>query len=75
MAPENDPYGASRVFDFVRSVLFVPANDERKLVRAFDSGADAVILDLEDAIAPAEKESARNSARTALAGRTSTAQS
>lgn len=73
MAPENDPYGASRVFDFVRSVLFVPANDERKWLRAFDSGADAVILDLEDAIAPAEKELARNSARMALAGRTSAA--
>ena len=31
----------------MRSWLFVPADSERKLARAFDTGADVVILDLE----------------------------
>lgn len=43
----------------LRSVLFVPANAPEKHDRAFGSGADAVILDLEDAVAPAAKDSAR----------------
>jgi citrate lyase subunit beta/citryl-CoA lyase len=72
MAHDIDQPEATRMFDLVRSVLFVPANDERKWLRARDSGADAVILDLEDAIAPAEKELARNSVRPALMGRSST---
>src|SRR5438105_396703 len=32
----------------MRSMLFVPADSERKLARGLDSGADALILDLED---------------------------
>jgi citrate lyase subunit beta/citryl-CoA lyase len=51
-----------------RSWLFVPADDERKLARAFQCGADAVILDLEDAVAPARKSEARRLARAFLAG-------
>lgn len=43
----------------VRSLLFVPGDDERKVARAFDSGADAVIVDLEDGVAPDRKEHAR----------------
>ena len=42
-----------------RSYLFVPADSERKFVKALVSGADALILDLEDAVADAAKESAR----------------
>ena len=42
-----------------RSFLFVPGNDERKLRRALSSGADAVIADLEDAVTPDQKETAR----------------
>jgi citrate lyase beta subunit len=42
-----------------RSYLFVPGDDERKLERAPLSGADAVIVDLEDAVVPARKEHAR----------------
>jgi citrate lyase subunit beta/citryl-CoA lyase len=42
-----------------RSFLFAPGSEERKLVRALESDADAVVCDLEDAVAPAEKESAR----------------
>lgn len=50
----------------VRSLLFVPANDERKLARALESPADAVVADLEDAVPPAEKEAARAAAARLL---------
>ena len=43
----------------LRSLLFVPADSERKLERAERSGADALILDLEDAVAPSQKAKAR----------------
>jgi citrate lyase beta subunit len=43
----------------VRSVLFAPAGEERKLRNALASAADAVVADLEDATAPAEKAAAR----------------
>ena len=42
-----------------RSLLFAPGSDERKLVKAFEAGADAVVADLEDAVAAAEKDAAR----------------
>ena len=42
-----------------RSLLFVPVNVERFLAKAHERGADGIILDLEDSIAPSEKESAR----------------
>ena len=38
-----------------RSWLFVPADSERKLARALECGADAVIVDLEDAVTPERK--------------------
>jgi citrate lyase subunit beta / citryl-CoA lyase len=50
----------------VRSFLFVPADSERKLARAPQSGADALILDLEDSVAPANRPAARSLARRAL---------
>jgi citrate lyase subunit beta/citryl-CoA lyase len=43
----------------VRSLLFAPGSDERKLARALAGTADAVIADLEDAVAPEEKPRAR----------------
>jgi citrate lyase subunit beta/citryl-CoA lyase len=43
----------------MRSLLFVPADGGSKLDKAFGSGADAVILDLEDSIAPDRKQAAR----------------
>ena len=43
-----------------RSFLFAPGSEERKLVRALESDADAVVADLEDAVAPAEKVAARD---------------
>ena len=42
-----------------RSYLFVPADSERKLARAGDIGADALILDLEDAVAEDARPAAR----------------
>lgn len=44
----------------MRSALFVPANRPDRFVKALDSGADAVIIDLEDTIAPDGKREARN---------------
>ena len=43
-----------------RSWLFVPADSERKVVRALESDADAIIFDLEDSVAPASKAAARD---------------
>jgi len=42
-----------------RSWLFVPADSERKISKALDSDADAVIFDLEDSVARAQKTLAR----------------
>ena len=46
----------------MRSFLFVPADGGPKLDKAMASGADAVILDLEDSIAPERKAQARGAA-------------
>lgn len=46
----------------MRSLLFVPADSPRKLDKAMTSGADALIVDLEDSIAPEAKARARQSA-------------
>ena len=43
----------------IRSLLYVPASAERFVARAHERGADAIILDLEDAIPPDGKEAAR----------------
>jgi citrate lyase subunit beta / citryl-CoA lyase len=43
----------------LRSLLFVPGDSERKFVKAGASGADALILDLEDSVAPSQKLAAR----------------
>jgi len=43
-----------------RSWLFVPADSERKIAKALDSDADAIIFDLEDSVAPAQKGAARD---------------
>jgi citrate lyase subunit beta/citryl-CoA lyase len=43
----------------MRSLLFVPADGGKKLDKAMASGADAVIVDLEDSIAPERKAAAR----------------
>ena len=53
-----------------RSWLFVPADSERKIAKALASEADAIILDLEDSVAPAQKPAAREIVRDAQARRT-----
>ena len=43
----------------LRSLLFVPGDSDRKFVKASGSGADVLILDLEDSVAPSRKDEAR----------------
>jgi citrate lyase subunit beta/citryl-CoA lyase len=52
----------------VRSYLYVPADAPGKLAGALRRGADAVIVDLEDAVAPVAKDAARAAVREWLAG-------
>lgn len=49
-----------------RSMLFTPGNHPRRVEKVFQCNADAVILDLEDAVAIAEKEATRESVVAAL---------
>lgn len=50
--------------DFLaRSALYVPGNDESKLGRILERGADEIIVDLEDAVAPKDKDQARDLTR------------
>lgn len=50
-----------------RSYLFVPANRPERIAKAQQAGADAVIVDLEDAVAPADKAAARDALARHLA--------
>jgi citrate lyase subunit beta/citryl-CoA lyase len=52
----------------VRSLLFVPGGRPEMLAKVARSRPDAVVVDLEDAVAPADKEQARAAAVTALRG-------
>jgi citrate lyase beta subunit len=51
-----------------RSVLFVPASNARALEKARTLDCDAVVIDLEDAVGPADKAAARDAAVAALPG-------
>jgi citrate lyase subunit beta/citryl-CoA lyase len=51
----------------MRSLLFVPADQPAKLAKALSCGADALIIDLEDSVAPTRKEAARADAVVFLA--------
>lgn len=50
----------------VRSLLFLPASNPRAIAKAREAGADLVILDLEDAVNPGDKDSARHAAVEAV---------
>ncbi|GGB81841.1 CoA ester lyase [Marinobacterium zhoushanense] len=50
----------------VRSVLFVPASRPERFSKALSCGADVVVIDLEDAVAPAEKAAAREALKQYL---------
>lgn len=52
-----------------RSMLFIPGNTPNLLMNGDVLGADSIILDLEDAVSPAEKDSARILVRNALKSR------
>jgi citrate lyase subunit beta/citryl-CoA lyase len=51
-----------------RSLLFVPGSEPRHLARARDAGADTLLFDLEDAVAPDAKAAARALVADALRG-------
>lgn len=53
----------------LRSLLFIPGDSEKKLGKADGCGADALILDLEDSVAPARKAQARDMVRDFLKAR------
>lgn len=57
-------------FRLVRSWLFVPGDSDRKLGKAWAANADALIVDLEDAVAPERKVAARGIAAGAIAAAT-----
>jgi citrate lyase subunit beta/citryl-CoA lyase len=50
-------------------MLFVPGDSERKLAKGISSGADALILDLEDSVAAAQRPAARSLVRELLQSR------
>lgn len=52
----------------MRSLLFVPGDSEKKLEKGFGAGADVVIVDLEDSVAPQNKATAREIAARFIAG-------
>ncbi|ESZ64339.1 CoA ester lyase [Mesorhizobium sp. L103C131B0] len=52
----------------MRSLLFVPGDSEKKLDKGFGAGADVVIVDLEDSVAPQNKASARDIAARFIGG-------
>jgi citrate lyase subunit beta/citryl-CoA lyase len=52
----------------MRSLLFVPANRPNMIARARELPADVLVLDLEDSVPPAEKQSAREALPEAIAG-------
>ena len=56
----------------LRSMLFVPADSERKLAKSLDSAADVLILDLEDSVAEARKPIARGMAAEFIAAHAAT---
>jgi citrate lyase subunit beta/citryl-CoA lyase len=61
-APGHDPQEGR----LMRSLLFVPGDSERKLEKGFSAGADVVIVDLEDSVAPDSKPLARRIAADAM---------
>jgi citrate lyase subunit beta/citryl-CoA lyase len=50
----------------IRSYLYVPGDDPRRIEKALATGADAVVIDLEDAVASSRKEVSRRNAAEVL---------
>ncbi|MEE9318450.1 MAG: CoA ester lyase [Rhodospirillales bacterium] len=57
--PENTPGETPGETIVWRSLLYVPANNERFIAKAHTRGADGIILDLEDSVPAAERAGAR----------------
>ena len=57
----------------MRSLLFVPADSERKIAKAMASGADVLLLDLEDSVALERKPAAREMAHAFISANRGTA--
>lgn len=55
----NGTQASERSASALRSLLFVPGDRPERMEKALSLGADALILDLEDAVAPAAKDAAR----------------
>jgi citrate lyase subunit beta / citryl-CoA lyase len=53
----------------IRSLLFMPGDSARKFEKARVSGADALIVDLEDSVAPDAKPDARKTVQAMLGQR------
>jgi citrate lyase subunit beta/citryl-CoA lyase len=51
---------------WIRSYLYVPGDDPRRIEKALATGADAVVIDLEDAVASSRKEVSRRNAAEVL---------
>lgn len=51
----------------LRSLLFVPGDRPERVAKAIAAGADAIILDLEDSVSPANKDKAREAVAACLA--------
>src|SRR6266705_149902 len=51
--------GQSRTLAIMRSFLFIPGDSPKKLDKGMGSGADVLLLDLEDSISPTNKAEAR----------------
>src|SRR3984893_4530580 len=64
-ASGTDCHGRTAIQQF-RSFLFAPGNHVRRVEKALSLDADAVILDLEDAVATAEKRATREAGIAAL---------
>ena len=52
----------------MRTMMFVPGNQERRIEKARSIPADALILDLEDSVPPAEKDTARKMVAASIDG-------
>jgi len=63
----NDARWERKIMPRLRSLLFVPGDRPDRMEKALGSGADALILDLEDAVAPGAKPAARAAVAAFLA--------
>ncbi len=65
----SPPLSVENTNPVLRSLLFVPGDSERKQAKAVESGADALLLDLEDSVAAAQLPAARQRVCELLAAR------